>query len=104
MTCPKCFGLIPEPGKVYGYTGKWCTCIVNQQIPVVPPTQYPDQTQTKAAIDKYEEGYRYGKSSTLSRVEIQIDSLIQEIKQDPSISISQRNYAIKKMEELKGKL
>lgn len=33
-----------------------------------------------------------------------IDSLIQEIKQDPTISISQRNYAIKKMEELKGKL
>lgn len=33
-----------------------------------------------------------------------IDSLIQEIKQDPSISISQRNYAIKKMEELAEKL
>lgn len=33
-----------------------------------------------------------------------INSLIQEIKQDPSISISQRNYAIKKMEELAERL
>lgn len=33
-----------------------------------------------------------------------IDSLIQEIKQDNSVSVNQSTYAIKKLEELKERL
>lgn len=25
-TCANCSGLIAEPGKAYGYAGKWCFC------------------------------------------------------------------------------
>lgn len=45
-------------------------------------------------------GIGIGRSVHILEAWRRINSLIQEIKQDPSISISQRNYAIKKMEEL----
>lgn len=48
--------------------------------------------------------YNLGINQTKVNMRATIDSLIQEIKQDPTISISQRNYAIKKMEELASKL
>lgn len=42
-SCLNCGGLIGEPGKVYGYAGKWCYC------PKDPATQYqrPDTYAVK---------------------------------------------------------
>lgn len=37
MMCPKCGGLIPEPNKVYGYAGKFCTGHVNNVSAWIPP-------------------------------------------------------------------
>jgi len=34
--CKDCGGLIPEPGKVYGWAGKWCLCGISKSQPYMP--------------------------------------------------------------------
>lgn len=38
MTCQQCGGFIGEPGKAYGYAGKWCHCPKAALKPVSPTT------------------------------------------------------------------
>ena len=43
-TCMTCGGLIAEPGKVYGWAGKWCHCIRPEKVCVPAPTPQMDFT------------------------------------------------------------
>lgn len=90
MMCPKCGGLVPQPNMTYGWGGKWCTCQPTQQV----VNQQPNQIEVITKAVKYFE-------QELTKEKI--NSLIQEIKQEP-VSNNERNYALKKLLELKEKL
>lgn len=51
-SCQACGGFIGEPGKVYGYAGKWCSCIHPGPFPGLSPFQ-PGLLPLKP--DEYEE-------------------------------------------------
>lgn len=62
------------------------------------------QNQTDKTYNRALEALENNRNIKKRDILAEINSLIQEIKQDPTISVSQRNYAIKKMEELAERL
>lgn len=43
ITCDKCGGFIGEPGKAYGYAGRWCQCHITEELKVAQPRSLEDR-------------------------------------------------------------
>lgn len=55
--CTKCGGFIGEPGKAYGYAGKWCDCAFKGKASDFYPSAFPDMSFE--LIKKLEERIKY---------------------------------------------
>lgn len=73
-SCERCGGAIGEPGKAYGYAGKWCRCPSSPPTPAVPPPApsvedyakllSPAQILTPTAFVFWLRGYLAGRGNT----------------------------------------
>lgn len=63
-----------------------------------------NRNQTEKIYNRALEALENNRNIKKGDILVEINSLIQEIKQDPTISISQRNYAIKVLERLRESL
>lgn len=66
--CQKCGGLIGEPGKAYGWAGKWCLCAQQE-----PPRIFVDPPLVKLGPDlhlfmQWLRGYLDGGGSDAQRI------------------------------------
>ena len=55
--CTACGGVVGEPGKVYGYAGRWCHCLQDGQTyvlpwqPSSPPAVWPPTKKDTSKFD-----------------------------------------------------
>jgi hypothetical protein len=61
MMCPKCGGLIPQPGVVYGWSGPWCFGHPDQIVYNSPPIIKECEHCFCQEEIVFQEGFKVGK-------------------------------------------
>lgn len=82
-TCLNCSGAVGEPGKAYGFAGKWCHClspVIARPAPIFPPLHQVDlQDPTKSASTAFLQwlrGYLDAGGKDMARIESELKKVL----------------------------